>query len=55
MKFSINGNVIILHDWMYWDKDQLSEWCKFNQCQIQGQTIVVPNEKIISFFVLKWS
>ena len=49
MEFTVNGNVIICHNWTDWDKDELSKWCEFNQCQIQGQTVVVPNEKSISF------
>ena len=55
MKFNVNGNVIVCHDWLEWNRDELDKWCKNNQCQLQGWTVVVPDEKAISLFVLRWS
>jgi len=55
MKFYVNGNVIICQDWMDWDQDELSKWCQQHECQLQGQTVVVPDEKRLTLFCLTYS
>jgi hypothetical protein len=51
------GHVILLLDFFYWaDHDQqLDEWCRHNGADIQGMTVNLPTEQVLTAFVLRWS
>jgi hypothetical protein len=42
---------------MYWSAhyQDLADWCKETDSQVQGMTVVVPNEKVLTLFCLRWS
>lgn len=49
--------LIVLSDYKYWvdHTDELVAWCKERGAQQQGMTVVLPNEVMLTEFVLRWS
>lgn len=49
--------LVILSDYKYWvdNTDELLLWCKENNCENQGMTVVIPSEKTLTAFCLRWS
>lgn len=49
--------IIILTDFAFWNLnfDKLQEWCKLNNSEQQGMTVVLPNHKTLTAFCLQWS
>jgi len=50
-------NTIVLTDVGYWIDhwDDLIEWSKKHNCNIQGMTVSVPDEQTKMLFALRWS
>jgi len=48
--------MVILTDWNYWadHKDALRSWCKDNNSEFAGMTVIVPNSKTLTAFCLRW-
>lgn len=51
------GHLIVLADISYWNThyEQLKDWCDEHLSEVRGMTVVVPNEKVLTLFCLKWS
>lgn len=49
--------LIVLSDYVYWadNTDELMAWCRQNNAQVQGMTVVLPDEAALTAFVLRWS
>jgi hypothetical protein len=49
--------LVILSDYKYWidHTDELNKWCKENNCEIQGMTIVMHSAEALTAFCLRWS
>lgn len=49
--------LVILSDYKYWvDRtDELVTWCKARGAEQQGMTVVIPNETLLTEFVLRWA
>ena len=52
-----NELLIILTDIKFWNDnfDQLQYWCKNNNSQQQGMTVLVPDSQSLTAFCLRWS
>jgi hypothetical protein len=48
--------MVILTDFHYWadNEDSLRKWCKETNTQFAGMTLVFPDERTLTAFVLKW-
>ncbi len=49
--------LIVLSDYRYWvDRtDELIDWCKQRNAQVQGMTVVLTDEVSLTEFVLRWA
>jgi len=49
--------LIVLSDYRYWadHQDALSVWCQQHNAQVQGMTVVLPDEATLTAFVLRWT
>jgi len=49
--------LVILTDYRYWidHTDELLKWCTEYGAEAQGMTVVLPDEKTLMAFVLRWS
>lgn len=56
-KYLTDQELIILTDLEFWNLnfDKLQEWCKLNNSEQQGMTVVLPNRKTLTAFCLQWS
>ena len=52
-----NQHMIIMTDFSYWSfyADDCIAWCKENNCEIKGMTILIPSDSLLTAFMLKWS
>lgn len=50
-------HVILLSDYKYWSDNMLElvEWCSNNNCKLKGMTIEIPNDSLLTIFLLRWS
>ena len=53
------GHLIILTDYKFWGAeetvDKLLAWCFKNKCKMQGMTLILPTDKLLTMFILEWS
>lgn len=49
--------VVILHDFGFWaaQADELKKWCKQHKVKVEGTTLSIPDDHVMSLFVLRWS
>lgn len=49
--------IVVLSDISFWaeNMDALDAWCQQNGCDIQGLTVEIPTEHLLTLFQLKWS
>ena len=49
-------HLAVLTDVEYWNNnwDELIEWSKTHNCNVQGMTVALPDEKTKFLFVLRW-
>lgn len=49
--------VVILHDFGFWaaQADELKKWCKQHKVKAEGMTLSIPDDHVMTLFVLKWS
>ena len=52
-----NETLVVLTDYMYWVKheEELQQWCKQYNINIEGMCIVFPNPQTLTLFTLKLS
>ena len=50
-------HMIIMTDFSYWSfySDDCIAWCFENNCTIQGMTILIPSDELLTAFYLRWS
>lgn len=50
-------HLIVLTDVGFWNThyEELKDWCDEHLADTQGMTVAVPNERILTLFVLRWS
>lgn len=48
--------MVILIDIQFWSdhEQQLHHWCKSNNSEFVGMTVVFPDERTLTAFLLKW-
>ena len=51
------GRSVVLTDIAFWVQhiDDLQVWCQDNGCTVQGMTVDVPTDELLTAFFLKWS
>ena len=51
------GHLIVLSDFAFWtlEIDNLIEWCYNNKCKQEGMTVLIPTDKTLTMFILRWS
>jgi predicted PilT family ATPase len=49
--------VVVLTDVEYWSEhyEQLDEWCSKNNSKLEGMTVAIPLESVLTVFILRWS
>jgi hypothetical protein len=49
--------MVVLTDYMYWigHDEELRDWCKQHNANIEGMCIVFPDPQTLTLFTLKWS
>ena len=49
--------LVILSDYTFWMShyDELQEWCNVNGGIVEGMTVMVPDEKSLLCFLVRWS
>jgi hypothetical protein len=49
--------LIILTDVAYWvnNQDDLLDWCAEHDCDTQGMTVDIPDDKTLMLFKLRWT
>jgi len=52
-----DGHLIVLVDFGFWvdNYGDLELWCRNNNGQIQGMTVVLSTDQDLSSFLLRWS
>ena len=52
-----SNHIILLSDYMYWSDNMLElvEWCHNNNCKLKGMTIEIPNDSLLTMFILRWT
>jgi len=50
------GHLIVLVDFGFWvdNYGDLERWCRNNNGQIQGMTVVLPTDQSLTSFLLRW-
>lgn len=50
------GEMIILTNVAFWvgELDELIDWCKEHDCRLQGMTVEIPTEELLTMFCLRW-
>lgn len=50
-------NVIVLSDWKYWTEhyEEVQKWCEKYGCTLSGMIVTIPDEQIMTLFILQWS
>jgi hypothetical protein len=52
-------HTVILSEWQYWSGsdtyEELKTWCKNKSIVIKGMTIGIPNDQLLTEFILRWS
>lgn len=53
----VYGHLVVLSDVGYWaaNVDDLIVWCGETGCKLQGMTIDVPTDELLTLFCLRWS
>ena len=53
----VDGYLVILTDFAFWtlEIDNLTEWCYNNKCKQEGMTVLIPTDKTLMMFILRWS
>lgn len=48
--------MVILTNVAFWvgEMDNLISWCRENGCRIQGMTVEIPTEELLTVFCLRW-
>lgn len=48
--------MVILTDIQFWSdhEQQLHQWCNSNNSEFVGMTVVFPDERTLTAFLLKW-
>jgi hypothetical protein len=53
------GHLLILTDYNFWGTEETSDkllaWCSRNKCKMQGMTLILPTDKLLTMFILEWS
>ena len=49
-------HLIIMTDFSYWSShaDDCIAWCLKNNCKVEGMTILIPSDTLLTAFMLKW-
>ena len=49
--------VVVLTDVKYWSEhyEELDEWCNKNYSKLEGMTVAIPLESVLTMFILRWS
>jgi len=66
MKFAITKNhfvdnksinLVLLVDFKFWaqNENELKIWCEHNNCIHKGMVVLIPNDIILSLFILRWT
>ena len=52
-----NVHIVVLTDFAYWTDriDELEVWCNRYNCTIQGMTVNIPTDDLLTVFCLQWS
>jgi hypothetical protein len=56
-EYVVDGaHLVVLSDYRYWANhiDELVDWCKHNNAEIQGMTVVFKDKDSLLTFALKW-
>lgn len=50
-------HVIVLTDFRFWHSksEELVTWCKQYNCTMQGMTVSIPTDDLLTVFCLQWS
>jgi len=48
---------VVLTDNQYWieNNEALTKWCYNHNCTWTGMVVNIPDEKMLSWFILRWS
>ena len=48
---------VLLTDIGFWytNYGKLDLWCRRHQCRLRGMTVYLPNDQVLTLFVLRWS
>lgn len=50
-------HLVVLSDIRYWSENlnKLITWCDDNKCEIMGMTVNVPDDALLTLFILRWA
>jgi hypothetical protein len=48
---------VVLCDIEYWNThyEELKDWCDEHSCETQGMTVDIPNDQVLTMWMLRWS
>ena len=57
MLHDYDDHIVVLTDISFWtyNLDNLIEWCNNNNCKQEGMTVLIPTDKLLTMFILRWS
>jgi hypothetical protein len=52
-----NQILIVLTDFNFWvtNHNDLRKWCEENNGKVEGMTVLLPDQRTLTAFMLKWS
>ena len=52
-----NDHIVVLTDIAFWSNksDELISWCNQYNCTMQGMTVNIPTDDLLTVFCLQWS
>lgn len=52
-----SGHLIILTDFKFWadNIDDLVDWCEQYKVVGEGMSLTIPDDKLLTHFILRWS
>lgn len=50
-------HIVVLTDFAFWNSksDELITWCDQYNCTMQGMTVNIPTDDLLTVFCLQWS
>jgi len=51
------ATTVVLCDIEYWNThyEELKDWCDEHSCETQGMTVDIPNDHVLTMWMLRWS